>query len=1259
MGRPEADLDPGLGPVQRFAFELRKLRQEAGGITYRQMARQVEVSVSTLSRAANGEQLPSLPVALAYVRACGGEEESWEQRWREAVTEQARLSDLVADETGPSPYRGLARFDVGDAELFFGRDEMTDGLVRAVMEHRVFAIFGPSGSGKSSLLRAGLIPRLRGLDGPHRPAAVRILTPGEHPLRTHASVCVPAPGEGDTWLVVDQFEEVFTLCRDTGERADFLARLLTAAEPANQLRVVLGVRADFYGRCAEHRELADALREANLMVGPMSPAELRETVVRPAQSAGLIVERELTTRLVAEAGGEPGGLPLLSHALRETWRRRRGRALTMEAYEAAGGVHGAIAQTAEEIYTRLAPDQAELARLILLRLIAPGEGSQDTRRPVDRSELMLGTASQDDIALVVDRLARARLLTLDEDTVDLAHEALISAWPRLRGWIEEDRERLRAHRRLTEAARAWDDLGRDPGALYRGTRLATAEEAFARPGHSAALTALETDFLTASAAARDQERQAATRAARRLRTLVGSLSVVVVLTLLAGVVAWQQAQQSDRQRVLAAARKAATAANALRSSDPRLALQLSVAAWELSRIPETRSALLGALEQRERARFEAPASDSYEQQFLSSDGRAFTRIQKRRITVQDAETGRVTGTYRALPRHAEEHGTLPHSPDGTALAIPTGHGMQVRLWDIRAGRYRGPAFGPSHVEIMFASMRKFSSSGGAMLFGFDDRGMEVWDTRTGRLLTRTGPGIIPTEGEDVSADGRLLAYCGRDGHFELWDMRQDRRSAAEWTTKVPCSTLSSLQFSPDGHTLAATDGQGLRRWRLSSGKELPRLRQASPEQYVFSDDGEFVVGAGRNEMLLWRLDRPQAPVFRHVLADEYEGPGDVGIDMRSRAIRYVGRGSGVRPVVHTLDLGRSVTPSWRAHAVNNATFSADGSTLAVARVGARADRFTLLDGRSGKFMADVPGQERSALAEDDVPFLMMSLSADGDRLAHGLGKSLTWGVDRIRVWDTRRNRQVTVLNPGKADFPLMAVALSPDGRKAMTTDGNSGVKLWDTGTGKRLRTLPEPNRGNGNEQPQRIGALSADGTKLLTDTGALIRVSDGKTLPDEHGECGDCLFAFSPDLRRIATAKYSGNVSLWDGTLRTPLGTLPGTLSRATLGEPEQATAMAFSPDGTTLAVAGNQGTLQLWDVPSQQPLGPALRTPGDGILSLAFSPDGGTLHAAGEHVPWQKYDIDPDRAVDTVCARAGAPLSPAAWNRFLPEVSYRQPCRS
>lgn len=332
MGRPERPLDPAAGPVQRFAYELRKLRGGAGGPTYRTMAADGRYSAPTLSAAASGEKLPSLPVTLAYVAACGGDPADWELRWREAA---------AADEPAPggperSPYPGLGRLEPGDH--FFGRADLVADLVRLTGRRRFVAVVGASGSGKSSLLRAGLIPALRMGENP-RPAAIRILTPGGQPVRTHSARVTPdgeqrgSADAGDTVVVVDQFEELFTLCHDPAERAEFIDLLLTGGA-----RVVVAVRADFYGRCAEHRPLADALRDATLLVGPMARAQLREAVVGPATAERLIVERALTARVVADVADEPGGLPLMAHALREVWRRRRGRTLTLAAYEAVGGV---------------------------------------------------------------------------------------------------------------------------------------------------------------------------------------------------------------------------------------------------------------------------------------------------------------------------------------------------------------------------------------------------------------------------------------------------------------------------------------------------------------------------------------------------------------------------------------------------------------------------------------------------------------------------------------------------------------------------------------------------------------------------------------------------------------------------------------------------------------------------------------------------------------------------------------------------------
>lgn len=393
MGRRERPVDPNAGPVQRFAFELRKLRTNCGRPTYRAMADKVSYSAPALSSAAAGERLPSLAVTLAYVTACGGDAEEWETRWREVTQE---LAGQVVEDGAISPYRGLARYEPDDARWFFGRDRLVDELTALVAAHQFVSLVGASGSGKSSLLRAGLIARLRNERPlPEPVAAIRIFTPGERPMR-HASLLKPAEGIGDTIIVVDQFEELFTACTNRREQTHFIALLLSVRGAKSRVRVVVSVRADFYGRCAEHADLAAAMGQAHLLVGPMDTQEVRDAIVKPATASGLIVERSLTTLLVEEIASEPAALPLLSHVLLETWRRRRSRSLTLEGYERAGGMQGALAQTAEDVFAELSPTQAKHARRVFLRLIVPGEGAptQPGRPNVRRSSACNRTTSR-------------------------------------------------------------------------------------------------------------------------------------------------------------------------------------------------------------------------------------------------------------------------------------------------------------------------------------------------------------------------------------------------------------------------------------------------------------------------------------------------------------------------------------------------------------------------------------------------------------------------------------------------------------------------------------------------------------------------------------------------------------------------------------------------------------------------------------------------------------------------------------------------
>jgi formylglycine-generating enzyme required for sulfatase activity len=464
----------------------------------------------------------------------------------------------------PEPYKGLDFFDVGDADRFFGRDRLTAGLVAYLCDHHLLAVVGASGSGKSSVVRAGVVPALNA--GEHlkqedrRPAGserwpVHIITPTAHPLKelaaslTQESESVTAQttlmddlvadersldlfvsrrlaqmGEGGSrpkrlLLVVDQFEELFTLCRNCTERKAFVDNLLTAAAPTNVTTVVLTLRADFYAHCAKFGNLRQALESCQRYIGAMSEEELRLAVEAPAAQGGWDLEPGLVDLMLHDVSDESGALPLLSHALLETWKRRSGRTLTFAGYQASGRVQGAIAKTADSTFASLSPSYQTIAKNIFLRLTELGEGVQDTRRRVRLEELVPGPDAAPDVLAVLQALQSARLLTTVRQEarmeaegesapltyVDVAHEALIREWPSLREWLAEDREGLRIHRRLTEVAQEWIQLGRDPGALYRGLRLEQTQAWAAE--HVGELNEQERTFLEVSQALLDAELQ--------------------------------------------------------------------------------------------------------------------------------------------------------------------------------------------------------------------------------------------------------------------------------------------------------------------------------------------------------------------------------------------------------------------------------------------------------------------------------------------------------------------------------------------------------------------------------------------------------------------------------------------------------------------------------------------------------------------------------------------------------------------------------
>ncbi|MFD7291498.1 WD40 repeat domain-containing protein, partial [Streptomyces sp. NPDC059863] len=1109
MGRRETPVDPAAGPVQQFAHGLRRLRQDAGGPTYRGMARDVRYSVTSLSQAAAGEQLPSLAVTLAYVEACGGDPEKWERRWQEVAQELAAHKD----EDVPSPYQGLARFEPGDQERFFGRAALVEELRKLVLPRRFAAVFGPSGSGKSSLLRAGLIPALR--TEAASLAAIRILTPGEHPMRTHEQALRPKDATGDTVLVIDQFEEVFTLCRDTTERAEFLEALLAARQPDSRLRVVIAVRADFYGRCAEHRILADAVRDANLLVGPMSPAELRDAIVKPAQAAGLTVERALTARILSEIADKPGGLPLMSHALLETWRRRKGRMLTEAAYEAIGGIHGAVATTAEQFYTGLPPAQASLARRILLRLVTPGEGDQDTSRPAARAELE--TDRLHDTTMVLESLTRARLITLDEDTVYLAHEALISAWPRLRAWIDAERDRLRAHRRLTEAARTWHGLGRDPGALYRGTRLATSQELFASSEHHADLTAVERNFLAASVRQHH-------RSTRLRRAVTATLVVLTLLASAAAVTAYRQSTTAQAERSTAIFNQITAQADRLRGVQSSLAAQLDLTAHRMRSTPEL-----------------------------------YTRL------VTDANSP----LSAVLPGPTGNIASMQFSPNGRALVNVDGDGVVAR-WNLTGSPRPTPVGKPLTGQTEALSSVAFSSDG-RMLANADSMGtIQLWNLTDPRRPTRLGKPLTGhsdlLSGMAFSPDGRTLASASHDGTLRLWDLRRPSHPTLIGKPVInQAGMVTALAFSPDGHTLATADIDGTVRLHSltdpSHPKTLGEVRTGHSDviySFAFSPDGHtLATAAGDGAVRLWKLTDPARPeAWGGFLTGHTKLVRSITFSPDGRTLASASHDGTVRlwntaNLASPKILGQPLTD--HTNVVSSAVFSPDGRTLATAGDDGRVRLWELPSGV-------VTGHNLTVVSTAFIPDgrIMASASYDGT----------------VRLWNTGRPTRPEPLGKSlPSHTAVTSVVISPDGHIMATSGYESGhgdtVRLWNIDNPTDPEPLGTPMTGHTgaiesvafSPDGQVLASASYDGTVRLWNVTDSARP---KSLGNPLAVHNEAVYSvtFSPDGHVLATAANDSTVRLWNVT--DPAR--PKSLGNPLAVHNEAVYSVTFSPDGHVLA---------------------------------------------------------------------------------------------
>ncbi|WP_086724120.1 WD40 repeat domain-containing protein [Streptomyces sp. NRRL B-24085] len=766
----------------------------------------------------------------------------------------------------------------------------------------------------------------------------------------------------------------------------------------------------------------------------------------------------------------------------------------------------------------------------------------------------------------------------------------------------------------------------------------------------ASLTPQERAFLTASGAARRSE-------LRRRRGLVGALATLLVLALVAGAAAWQQNRTSDRRRVEAEARRVAAVADGMRFSDPRTAMRLSVAAARLADTTETRSALIGAMAQRDEDVFAVPGADTgfdgsgNDVHRLTADGRSVVSVTAERVRIWDLRTRRLT---LSAPGPGELMDGVPAAvgPDGRTLALLAGD--RVELWDVRSARVTRTLPGVDAMQTPFDFTAR-----SLVAVDWGDGGVRAYDPRSGRSTLRVPAPDGGVDGVAASPDGRWLALCTGGRELELWDLTHRRKVSAAWVAEArPAECRDhAMDFSPDSRTLTVAGEDGIHGWDLRTGRAGPTFRADGLTQVWPGGDGTFLVGTGPDRLVVWRAAHPQvAVVSRRIVADEWD---DVVHDRSAGVVRHLG-GSGT--VVRSLALGTAASARWERPTAYRAELSDDGRVLARSVETGGERRVQVLDTRSGRVVFEPP---RRPCPGAEPCADLMALSGDGMHLAIGRvpddpGER---GAPDVTVWDLGTRRVRAAVTVGVAQDGSRAVdglALDEQGRTLLVyrSAERPVVEMWDVRRQKRVRTVRSGRPGDvvtsGSEG---VGlALRADGAGLVTQEGLVADLRTGRMEPRVLGEDLVTTAAFGPDGSRLAVGDVLGRVTLWDGAARARLGVLDGTTSDPVADAAGAVTALAFSADGRTLAVAGSAGVLHLWDLASQRLLGTALPTPGDEIRALAFGADG-TLYASGVHVPVQRYDLDPRRLLTEVCERAGSGLSEAVWKTYLPDVPYRRTC--